>query len=163
AQARERRVARNIKIWIYAGGLHAAVPDVAEKVGRNRRSGQEQAAHGKADEEDGRERSATSCALRPSPDHEPCPHTLSHALEQQNDADFRLVEVRNRDCAGGRKHEQAPAERQKRPIEPGDAPHSAAPLDGSKTRRSSRPEVSTSDWISARVCSGCVGQRPGAN
>ena len=162
AQARERRVVRNIKIWIDAGGLHAAVPDIAEEVGRNRRSGQEQAAHGNADDENGRERAAAPRALRPSPDHEPCRDGVRHALEQEKDADFRVVEVRNPNCAGGRKHEQASAERQKRPIEPGDAPHSAAPFNGLKAKRSSRSEASISDWINARVCRGCAGQRSGA-
>ena len=162
AQARERRVARNIKIWIDAGGLHAAVPDVAEEVGRNRRSGQEQAAHGNAHDEDGRERSAAPGALRSSPDHEPCGDGIRHALEQENDADVRVVEVRNPDCAGGGKGQQAPRKRQQRPIESRDPPHSAALRNASRQRRSLRSDVSTSAWISARVCRGCAGQRSGA-
>src|SRR5262249_26241396 len=131
--------------------------------GRNRYSREEKAGNGNADDENGRERTSAARAVRPSPDHEPRCDGIRPALEQEKDADARVVEVRNRHCAGGRKHKQASAERQKRPIEPGDAPHSAAPLNALKARRSSRSEVSTSDRISARVCRGCAGPRPGAN
>src|SRR5258707_5830952 len=105
----DRQSYRHMRIWIDSGGLHAAVPDVAEEVVRTRRSGQETTAHGNADEKNGRERSSARRAVRPSPDHEPCGDGIRHALEQENDADVRVVEVRNPDCTDGRKRQQEPA------------------------------------------------------
>src|SRR5258708_25067026 len=158
----DRQSYRHMKIWIDTGGLHAAVPDVAEEVVRNRRSGQEKTAHGNADEKNGRERSSARRAVRPSPDHEPCGDGIRHALEQENDADVRVIEVRNPDCTDGRKRQQAASKRQQRPMEPRDPPHSAALRNALKTRRSLKSEVSINDWISARVYRGCAGQRSGA-
>src|SRR5262249_19013561 len=159
---RERRVVRHVKIRIDAGGLHAAVPDVAEEVSRNRRSRQEQAAHDNADDENGREWAAAPCALRPPPHHEPGGDGIRHALEQKKDADVGVVEVRNPDGAAGRKSQQAPREGQQRPIKPRDPLHSAALRNALRLRRSLSSEVSTSDRISARVCCARAGRRSGA-
>jgi hypothetical protein len=41
--------------------------------------------------------------------------TFLRPQEQKNDTDYRVVEVRNPNCAGGRKRQQAPGKRQERP------------------------------------------------
>src|SRR5262249_54545269 len=163
APAREGPVGRQLKIWIGAGGLPAAAPDVREGGRGNAGAGQEQAAHGNADDENGRERTSAARALRRFPEHEPRRDGIRHALEQEKDAHFRVVEVRHRDRADGRKGQQAPRKCQQRPIEPRDPLHSAALRNALRLRRSLRSEVSTSAWINACVCRGCAGQRSGAN
>src|SRR5260370_8767884 len=53
-----------------------------------------------------------------------------------------VVEVRNSNCAAGRKGQQAAGKRQQRPIEPRDPFHSAAPRNALRARRALRSEFS---------------------
>jgi hypothetical protein len=124
-----------MKIRIDAGGLDAAVPDIAKEIARDGRSRQEQEPHSSADEENAQKRAAARSVLRAAADDKPARGGVRRTLQQHNHADFGIVEVCNHQGAGGRKDQQAACKRQKRPIEPCDPFHSAALPNSFRARR----------------------------
>src|SRR5260370_4763250 len=62
-----------------------------------------------------------------------------------------VVEVRNSNCAAGRKGQQAAGRRQQRPIEPRDPFHSAAARSAFRARRSFTAKASTTPCTTTPV------------
>ena len=115
AQPCQDRVGRQMKVGIDAGALHAAVPDVAVDVRRNRPARHQQEPHDQTDDENSRDHSRAVCAADPPAHNEPRGNHVGYGLQQRDDPGVCIVEAGDPDRSDGRQRQQAGGKRQKRP------------------------------------------------